>query len=87
MMAGGSAAQEEAPMTAVDERHDLKQAAEELGWQHRDVDHVDNYLRGETRVRVIWRGNSAISGASLYHDDILSSYTRDLATVNGWLKR
>jgi hypothetical protein len=74
-------------MTAVDERHDLNQLAEELGWRHRDVDQVDNYLRGNTRVRVIWRGNSAISGASLYHDDILSSYTRDLATVNGWLKR
>lgn len=74
-------------MTAVDERQDLNQLAEELGWRHRDVDQVDVFLRGIHRVRVIWQGNSAISGASLYTDDILASYTRDLGTVNGWLKR
>lgn len=74
-------------MTAVDERQDLNQLAEELGWRYRDVDQVDVFLRGTHRVRVIWQGNSAISGASLYTDDILASYTRDLSTVNGWLKR
>jgi hypothetical protein len=74
-------------MTAIDERRDQNQLAEQSGWQHRDLDRVDVYARGTARIRVIWRGSSAISGASLYHDDILTSYTRDLATVNGWLRR
>jgi hypothetical protein len=74
-------------MTAIDERRDQNRLAEQSGWQHRDLDRVDVYARGTARIRVIWRGSSAISGASLYHDDILTSYTRDLATVNGWLRR
>jgi hypothetical protein len=81
------AAQEEQPMTAVDERQDQNRLAEQSGWQRRDLDRVDVYARGTTRIRVIWRGSSAISGASLYHDDVLTSYTRDLPTVNGWLQR
>ena len=71
----------------ADERQGLSQLAEQSGWQRRDIDHVDVYLRGPTRIRVIWRGASAISGASLYHDDILTTYTRDLPTVSGWLTR
>jgi hypothetical protein len=74
-------------MTADDERRQQNQFAEQSGWQHRDLDRVDVYARGGTRIRVIWQGPSAISGASMYHDDILTSYTRDLATVNGWLRR
>jgi len=38
-------------------------------------------------VQVIWHGTEAISGGSLYHDDILTAYTRDLGTVTSWLKR
>jgi hypothetical protein len=38
-------------------------------------------------VHVIWQGNSAISGGALYHDDIMMAYTRELATVQGWLRR
>lgn len=74
-------------MTEADERQELSQLAEQAGWRRRDVDHVDVYLRGSARVRVIWRGTSAISGASLFQDDILATYTRELATVNGWLTR
>jgi len=32
-------------------------------------------------------GHEAISGGSLYHDDVLTAYTRELSTVQGWLKR
>ena len=74
-------------MTTVDERADLRQAATESGWSHRDLDRVDVFARGTTRIRVIWRGDSAISGSSLFHDDILTTYTRSLADVKGWFKR
>lgn len=74
-------------MTTTDERQELGQLAESGGWQHRDLDRVDVYQRGTTRIRVVWQGSSAISGATLYHDDIMTTYTRDLAAVNGWLKR
>ncbi len=43
--------------------------------------------RSPVRVQVVWQGTDAISGGALYHDDILMTYTRDLATVTGWLKR
>ena len=74
-------------MTAIDERQDLHQLAEQAGWRRKDLDRVDVYTRGTTRVRVIWQGSAAISGASLYHDDILTTYTRDLSAVNAWFKR
>lgn len=74
-------------MTTVDERQDLTQAATESGWLHRGLDRVDVFARGTDRIRVIWRGDSVISGSSLFHDDILTTYTRNLADVKGWLKR
>jgi hypothetical protein len=73
--------------TLTDERQELLQLAQDSGWRRRDVDHVDVYVRGTSRIRVIWRGTSAISGAALYHDDILTTYTRDLPTVNNWMTR
>ena len=72
---------------SVDEREALHQLAEQSGWRRKEYDHIDVYLRAATRVRVIWRGTSAISGASLYQDDVLATYTRELSTVNGWLNR
>ncbi|MBU9765198.1 hypothetical protein FR943_15265 [Mycobacterium sp. TNTM28] len=74
-------------MTTTDERHELGQVAESVGWLHRDVDRVDVYQRGTQRIRVVWQGADKISGATLYHDDIMTTYTRDLATLTGWLKR
>lgn len=74
-------------MTAVDERKDLNELAEQSGWQLKDLDRVGVFGRGTARIRVIWRGSSNISGASLYHDDVFTSYTRDLPTVSGWLRR
>ncbi|BBX92507.1 hypothetical protein H5U98_14640 [Mycolicibacterium boenickei] len=74
-------------MTTTDERHEISQLAESGGWLHRDLDRVDVYQRGTNRIRVVWQGRTALSGATLYQDDIMTTYTRDLATLNNWLKR
>lgn len=74
-------------MTATDERQELVRLAEQAGWRHRTDDRVDIYYRDTVRVRVIWRGDDAISGGSLFHDDIMTTYTRDLKTVTAWLHR
>ncbi len=74
-------------MTAADERRGLSEFAVQAGWNRRDADRTDYYTRSPVRVQVIWQGRAAISGGALYHDDLLMAYTRDLATVRGWLKR
>ena len=74
-------------MTATDERTALAELTEAAGWHRREVDRVDVYLRGPARVRVIWPGDDAISGGSRFQDDVMEAYSRDLATVKGWLSR
>ncbi|MGH3561042.1 MAG: hypothetical protein ACRDTN_04375 [Mycobacterium sp.] len=73
--------------TATDERQALSQLAEQLGWQRREHERVDVYIRGLFHVHVVWRGTSAINGGSHYEDSILLSYTRDLAKIQGWLAK
>ncbi|MGV0850333.1 hypothetical protein [Mycolicibacterium phlei] len=72
---------------AANTREEISERAVEAGWQRRNVDRTDYYTRTPVRVQVLWRGDDAISGGSLYHDDILMAYSRDLPTVEGWLKR
>ena len=72
-------------MTAPDERTALANATEASGWQRREVERVDIYLSGKSRVRVIWRGGDAISGGSRFDQDGLEQYSRDLNTVKKWL--
>ena len=74
-------------MTETDERQTIADFAELGGWHRRDADRTDYYSKGGVRVQVLWHGAAAISGASLYHDDNLTQYTRELETVQGWLKR
>ncbi|WP_299559308.1 hypothetical protein [uncultured Mycolicibacterium sp.] len=74
-------------MNAVDERRTLSEQAAERGWNRREDDRVDIYTRGAHRIRVIWQGPDKISGSSYYNDDVLTTYTRDLNQVLGWLKR
>jgi hypothetical protein len=74
-------------MTTTDVRSELAEVTAAAGWHRRVDDRVDIYLRGSTRVRVIWRGNDAISGGSRYQDDNLETYSRNLDTVKGWLSR
>jgi hypothetical protein len=69
------------------ERQALAALTEEQGWHRRAADRADIFMRGPTRIRVIWQGDDAITGGSRYHDDIMEQYTRDLATVKGWLGR
>ena len=74
-------------MTATDERRAIAELAELGGWHRRDVDRTDYYAKGIIRVQVLWQGDQAISGGSLYQDDIMTAYSRNLATVKSWLKR
>jgi hypothetical protein len=74
-------------MTATDERQTIADFAEQGGWHRRNVDRTDYYSKGGARVQLIWQGTAAISGGSLYHDDNLTAYTRELTTVQTWLNR
>jgi hypothetical protein len=74
-------------MSGIDERQAISAAGEEKGWHRRESDRVDIFIRGRYRVRVIWRGSDAISGASLFDDEMYEAYTRDLAKVRTWLKK
>lgn len=67
------------------ERQALAATSGERGWNRRAADRVDIYMRGATRIHVIWQGEDVISGGSRHQDDIMEQYTRDLATVKGWL--
>ena len=74
-------------MAATYERQTLADLAEVGGWHRRGVDRSDYYVKSGVRVHVVWQGTTAISGGSLYHDDILTAYSRDLSTVHRWLRR
>ena len=82
-----SSSEEEPATTTTDLRSELAEITAAAGWNRRIDDRVDIYLRGQTRVRVIWRGDDAISGGSRFQDDNLETYSRDLDTVKGWLAR
>lgn len=71
----------------TDLRSELAEVTAAAGWDRRIDDRVDIYVRGQTRVRVIWRGDDAISGGSRFQEDNLETYSRDLNTVKGWLAR
>ena len=74
-------------MAEVTAREQLAELTEQHGWARREIDRVDVYLRGATRIRVIWQGSEAISGGSRYQDDVMEQYSRDFGTVQGWLTR
>ncbi|MDH6247331.1 hypothetical protein [Mycobacterium sp. OTB74] len=67
------------------ERSRLAAYTAEGGWQRHQDERVDVFLRGASRVRVIWRGDDQINGGSRFQDDILESYSRELDTVRAWL--
>lgn len=75
-------------MAGTDERQVLVTTSQEQGWGHRASDgRADVFNKDTVRIRVIWQGDSTISGATLYHDEMYENYTRDLSTVKAWLKR
>ncbi|MDP9167854.1 MAG: hypothetical protein M3O32_17610 [Actinomycetota bacterium] len=71
----------------TDLRSELAEITAAAGWIRRIDDRVDIYVRGQTRVRLIWQGNDVISGGSRFQEDNLETYSRDLDTVKGWLAR
>ncbi|MGD9619387.1 MAG: hypothetical protein AB7G47_03755 [Mycolicibacterium sp.] len=74
-------------MVDTDARQAVSAVAADAGWNHRIADRSDYFDKGVVRVHIVWRGDSAINGGTLYHDDIMQTYSRDLPTVEGWLKR
>ncbi len=74
-------------MVDTADRQAISALAEEAGWNHRIADRSDYFNKGVVRVHIVWRGDSDINGGTLYHDDFLQTYSRDLPTVKGWLKR
>jgi hypothetical protein len=74
-------------MPDTDERQALSSLADETGWTHRIAERNDYFVKGSIRVHTVWAGDTELSGGTLYHDDLLTSYSRDLGTVKGWLRR
>ena len=52
-----------------------------------DDGRADVFNRGTVRIRAIWQGEHKLSGASLFHDEMYESYTRDPNTLRAWFKR
>lgn len=74
--------------TATDERKTVADLAEEQGWQRRvSLERNDVFLRGTVRIRAMWEGDSKLNGATLFHDEMYESYTREIATLRAWFKR
>ena len=75
--------------TATDERKTVAELAGEQDWQRREGSdgRSDSYYRGTVRIRAVWEGSEKLSGASLFHDEMYESYTRELATLRAWFKR
>ncbi len=75
-------------MVDTSERLTLAELGEERGWKRRISDErADSYTKGTVRIRVVWQGDDAISGSTLFHDDMYESYTRELSTIKAWFKR
>ncbi|MGI9125526.1 MAG: hypothetical protein ACR2JM_12365 [Mycobacterium sp.] len=76
-------------MSTAIARQTIVDLAAERDWQRRtgDEGRSDSYSRGTVRIRVIWGGEDKLSGASLFHDEMYESYTRDLNTLRAWFKR
>ena len=74
-------------MTATDERQTLADFAETAGWHRRNVERTDYYAKGGRPGAGALAGHGSDQRRPLYHDDVMTAYTRDLATVQGWLRR
>lgn len=74
--------------TATDERKSVAALAEQQGWQRRvSLDRHDIFLRGTVRIRAMWQGEHKLNGATLFHDEMYESYTREPTTLRAWFKR
>ena len=74
--------------TGTDERTIVADLGVEQGWQRRvSLDRHDIFLRGTVRIRAMWQGGDKLNGATLFHDEMYESYTRDVSTLRAWFKR
>jgi hypothetical protein len=74
--------------TGTDERTIVADLAVEQGWQRRvSLDRHDIFLRGTVRIRAMWQGDDKLNGATLFHDEIYESFTREVSTLRAWFKR
>ena len=74
--------------TATDERKSVADLAEVQGWQRRvSLERHDIFLRGTVRIRAMWQGDDKLNGATLFHDEMYESYTREPNTLRAWFKR
>lgn len=74
--------------TTTAERKTVAELAEQQGWQRRvSLDRNDVFLRGTVRIRAMWEGDDKLNGATLFHDEMYESYTREPATLRAWFKR
>lgn len=74
-------------MAVTDDRQALTELGAQHGWQHRQVDRADVFTRDHLRVKVIWRGDAEISGASYFEDGWYEAYSREPVQVRKWLNR
>lgn len=72
-------------MTESNPRAALAEATEQAGWRRHVDDRVDVYIRGDYRVRVIWRGDDVIAGGSRFLGGTMETYSRETRTVKSWL--
>lgn len=75
--------------SATTERQALADLANEQDWQRRvsGDGRSESFYRGTVRIRAVWEGDTRLSGASLFHDEMYESYTREPATLRAWFKR
>jgi hypothetical protein len=73
-------------MNATTDRQALSETAEESGWRRRTVDRTDFYRRGARDVEVFFTEDN-LNGGALYEDLKLLTYSREMATIQGWLTR
>jgi hypothetical protein len=73
-------------MSATNDRQALSEIAERAGWRRRQVDRTDFYRRGARDVEVIFTADK-LNGGALYEDLSMLTYTREMATVEGWLTK
>lgn len=74
-------------MVDTDERQAVSALAQETGWTQRTAERNDYFAKGGIRVHIVWQDDSALNGGTLFHDDLLTSYSRELPTVQSWLRR
>ena len=75
--------------TGTEERQSVAQLADEQDWQRRvsSDERGDIFNRGTVRIRAVWEGDAKLCGATLFHDEMYESYTREVRTLRAWFRR